>query len=286
MLITEKFYQYLIKQGALTPETTFETFEENEAHFSKDLAIIQAYLNYDIRDKNVDAGFAHPGVLQALAHIQKVDLRIWHTGENQALQAHRGAGYDYAAYTPSMTERRVDLLFSNGNHFDLLEFSGYEHGVPDTEASIFPYIPATSFDPQNDLPKDIDFDLNHCVVGENCPPSAPPHLIVPESGMTYNDVAKMIYGTARLGDFLANANGGLHGDDPAPLGTSIPVPSLSFWTGGGGGIVAPYGGDEKKRDQKHICVSHDAPFVWGHNTPVVYASSAYVFSCAKLCTLF
>ena len=90
VLITEKFYQYLIKQGALTPETTFETFEENEAHFSKDLAIIQAYLNYDIRDKNVDAGFAHPGVLQALAHIQKVDLRIWHTGENQALQAHRG----------------------------------------------------------------------------------------------------------------------------------------------------------------------------------------------------
>jgi hypothetical protein len=76
----------------------------------------------------IDLGWAHPSILQALAEINGIELRIWKLGENGKLIPHDVK--EYSVYKPKkMTKERCDILFVNANHFDKLILSEYKDGV-------------------------------------------------------------------------------------------------------------------------------------------------------------
>ena len=72
---------------------------------------------YDVRDKRIDSGWAHPCVLQALAHLQGIRLRLWQLNGQNELISHPHYPVLGAEALPE-----TNLLFVNNNHFDRLEF--------------------------------------------------------------------------------------------------------------------------------------------------------------------
>jgi energy-coupling factor transporter ATP-binding protein EcfA2 len=135
-LLTETFIDYLSANKLLSAnlQQAFNTYQKTAVNqknavnaadaklrnFANDLAIIQAYVNYDIRDKKIDFGWSHPCILQALAQIRGIDLYIWQM-EGGHLVPHQ----QYPRYTPKniQSPQRTDILFINGNHFERLELS-------------------------------------------------------------------------------------------------------------------------------------------------------------------
>ena len=120
-LLTQNFYNYLIDNELIDSTITHETVK-TDAQFATHLNILRGYVSYDVSEKQIDAGWAHPSVLQALAHIQKIALHIWRLDERGELVPHRSGEFDYAEYIPPHVEQRADLLFVNNNHFERLEF--------------------------------------------------------------------------------------------------------------------------------------------------------------------
>jgi superfamily II DNA or RNA helicase len=122
-LLTDKFYNYLIQNKVIAADVTQGDMVDNAEDYLSRSDIFRAYLSFDVEAKSVDAGYAHPGILQALAHIQGVSLRIWRLGVSDELTPHRGEHFDYFEYAPPEVEnpRPLDILFINGNHFELLE---------------------------------------------------------------------------------------------------------------------------------------------------------------------
>jgi hypothetical protein len=133
-LLSEKFINYLKEKGianaALLAEyNKYKAAAEQGGNMSDsiihnlylkiDLTIIQGYIDYDIRDKKIDAGWPHPQILQVLAHIQEVQLFMWQIIDNEALIPHQQE--EYAIYTPPIVTSRTDILFVNNNHFDRLQ---------------------------------------------------------------------------------------------------------------------------------------------------------------------
>ena len=127
-LLTESFIQYLEDNELATSGllTAFRRYQQNTNvdatiaqlyHYADDLAILTAYVDYDIRDKKIEAGWSHPAILQALAHVQGIELYIWRLSTNQQVMPH---GY-YPHYSSGQVSKRIDLLFVNGNHFERLE---------------------------------------------------------------------------------------------------------------------------------------------------------------------
>jgi len=132
-LSEEKFGTFLKERKAGDPTTPIHLQTEQHEGYAALPAVIRAFLAYDVSLGRIDAGWAHPLTLQALAHIQKIELHLWRLSPNQALQLHRGAGYDYAIYQPpGGSTQRTDLLFINGNHFERLELVNCEN-LPDEE---------------------------------------------------------------------------------------------------------------------------------------------------------
>ncbi len=130
-LLTGEFYQYLFDKEIITiGQEALWGNQELLAQYSNDLAVQKAYINYDVRDKRIDAGYSHPAVLQALAHIQHIELHIWRLGNDNVLVPHVVHEENYATYMPTQVTQRIDLLFVNGNHFDRLKLQGYEHTIP------------------------------------------------------------------------------------------------------------------------------------------------------------
>ena len=66
--------------------------------------------------------------MQALAHIKGIELNIWRLeGDNQLVPHRKEGHYDYANYTPPTRHgNRVNLLFTDRNHFEQLEFSDFD----------------------------------------------------------------------------------------------------------------------------------------------------------------
>ena len=133
-LLTETFINYLEDQGQATSGllTAFRQYQQTADQgnnidtaikqlyiYADDLVILAAYLAYDIRDKKIDAGWIHPATLQALADIQKVEIYIWQLGDDERLISHHQV--KYASYVPKISNSRLDLLFVNNNHFELLQ---------------------------------------------------------------------------------------------------------------------------------------------------------------------
>jgi len=122
-LSNQVFYEFLRAHAIISPDVTFEHVIENIQEYAMQIDIIIAYLEYDLRDRQVALGWTHPTVLQTLAYIQKIPLYMWRLDEDQNLIPHRHEGYyDYAEFIPEgAAYPRTDLLFSNGNHFNRIE---------------------------------------------------------------------------------------------------------------------------------------------------------------------
>lgn len=117
-LLTESFLAYLKARGNVSADTSIEQIEADLEDCQSDLAVLRAYVDYDIQDKQIDTGWAHPCVLQALAQIQKVKLYLWQLDGNDNLIPHPY----YPEIQPENSQQRTDLFFINGNHFERLEF--------------------------------------------------------------------------------------------------------------------------------------------------------------------
>ncbi|CAM4403131.1 MAG: hypothetical protein LEGION0398_MBIBDBAK_01206 [Legionellaceae bacterium] len=120
-LLFDTFFAYLKENAVISNTLTREQLEANDneliKNFSTELTVAKAYINYDVHDKKIDAGWSHPAILQALAHIQKIELYIWQPSGNKKLIPHTY----YPHYSSDKANNRIDLLFINGNHFDRLE---------------------------------------------------------------------------------------------------------------------------------------------------------------------
>lgn len=83
--------------------------------YAHDLNVVTGYLNYDVKDKQIGAGWSHPCLLQALAHIRGIGLCIW-VKANDQLIPHKF----YHQYIPQGATETRHLLFFNGNQFQHL----------------------------------------------------------------------------------------------------------------------------------------------------------------------
>lgn len=89
-LLLKKFIDYLDNRGFGEVKATFAEYVRLTSqhanaedtlsalfNFSEDLQTLNAYIDYDIRDKKIDNGWSHPAVLQALAKLSHLELYIW-----------------------------------------------------------------------------------------------------------------------------------------------------------------------------------------------------------------
>lgn len=137
LLENAAFRTYLRTNHYIADNVTDETLLRDIAQYAGNDQVLRGYLQYDVRDRAIDAGWAHPAILQAIAQLQGLELRLWVLGEQQVLLPHRHADhYDYHALNLENPIQRVDLLFVNGNHFERLDLIGYTGDMP--TANIYP----------------------------------------------------------------------------------------------------------------------------------------------------
>lgn len=134
-LLQEKFLLYLGWIVSINP-AIITTVRNDPDGWDTYLPFVSAYVDYDIKEKRIDAGWGHPAILQVLAHIRGITLRIWQLGSDQRLIPYQPQQGRYAQYTPQNAEQVLDLLFINNNHFEQLEFINVQPGM---NTPIYPF---------------------------------------------------------------------------------------------------------------------------------------------------
>lgn len=130
-LLLKNFYQHLLDSKLVDAQyVDMVNSEQILTAYSTDVKIQKAYVQYDVQDRQIEDGFCHPAVLQALAHICNIELHIWRLGWNDVLIPHAVHTEDYAVYRANSAESRLDILFVNGNHFERLDIQGYGDNIP------------------------------------------------------------------------------------------------------------------------------------------------------------
>lgn len=135
LLTKNEFYDYLIKKKFIEPTISFSVIQTQLESYSKNPEVIAGYIQCGIEDKiPEEIGWAHPVVLQALAHIQRIEIHMWQLGKNHCLVPYSLSG-DYD--TSNGAKQRLDLLYTHGNHFERLKLEGFDGGnfpiIGDTE---------------------------------------------------------------------------------------------------------------------------------------------------------
>jgi hypothetical protein len=139
-LLNETFLNYLEQIEVIGEELGQISplgIREQPERYAQDAAVVAAFLDFDIREKQIDCGWAHPATLRALAHAQEIELHIWRLSpaDGRLVPHCLPDQYDYSSYVPTdvINPQRLDLLFINGNHFERLEFVGYPQAISDNE---------------------------------------------------------------------------------------------------------------------------------------------------------
>ena len=129
ILTIPAFIEHLRREQIIGRSITNEHVIANRDRYAVDRAVLNKYIEYDVGGGQIDFGWSHPGVLQALAHAQGIGLRIWRLGDQEELLPYQSPVYDYSHYVPSRgADRFVDLLLVNNNHFDCLSLSEHIKG--------------------------------------------------------------------------------------------------------------------------------------------------------------
>lgn len=129
---TKEFYDYLLKNNVISNSVTFEKMNAYPEQWGNDLRILQAFVDYSVRDKRISNGWPHPAVIQALTAAVNIDCYLWRVGPNQELMSHQ-----YAFSKGRKSEGRIDLLILDNGQFDRLSFP---HGYPEKGDHIYPVI--------------------------------------------------------------------------------------------------------------------------------------------------
>ena len=136
LLVGVAFYQFLVEHHYIAENISLAMIQGSLGIWSDDPQVIQAFIEFDVPDSSIYANWAHPAILQALAHIQGLDLYIWQLDNDDRLIPHQQP--EYAVYSVPQAFDRVDLLFVNGNHFERLEFP---EGLPQEAEALYPLEP-------------------------------------------------------------------------------------------------------------------------------------------------
>jgi|GEM_PF-1157375 len=131
--LSKRFYRYLCKQAFFDGEVAYEDFVRGQDDYMLDENVYKHYLKCHISQRSIDSGYAHPAVLQALAEVKNILLRMWHCNEEGALCVHCKDGeYDYGMYKPTVRGEgpsELDVLFVGGHHFELIESGSLERSL-------------------------------------------------------------------------------------------------------------------------------------------------------------
>ncbi|HEV2614273.1 MAG TPA: ankyrin repeat domain-containing protein [Gammaproteobacteria bacterium] len=112
-LATKEFQAYLVANHIMA----------SSGDCAARIDIIMAYLDYNLKDRQVALGWMHPAVLQAIAHVQGIALYMWGLDEGKKLILYKVAEQrNYAEFIPEGAMSRVDLLWS-GDHFNWIELN-------------------------------------------------------------------------------------------------------------------------------------------------------------------
>jgi hypothetical protein len=85
--------------------------------------IDQAFVEYELKDKNFDKEPIHPAILQTLSALQNIDIHLWKLGPTQEL-----IPYAFEEKEDDSSSQRVDLLLV-GNHYEKLSFPEHGSGI-------------------------------------------------------------------------------------------------------------------------------------------------------------
>ncbi len=109
---------YLFRDARQEQDIALEEYGRTLKQYAEDLNLLSCYVDYDIRDKQVNAGWAHPLILYALAHINKSShFYFWELDEQGKMFPHP----QIPRHNPRETFLAVDLLFVRGNRFEHLQ---------------------------------------------------------------------------------------------------------------------------------------------------------------------
>lgn len=102
----EKAYLHFLENGDFS--SVKQIVDSNE--------ILRAYLQYDVLYGRIDSGWGHPMLLQAVALVRDINLRIYRNEGDYYVQQEVGGVFNF---NPEGDEI-ISLLLSNYNHFERL----------------------------------------------------------------------------------------------------------------------------------------------------------------------
>ena len=118
----DEYHQALAKRN---PNLEQDARDKLNKH-ADNLNLILAFIDFDLNQKQIGYGWPHILILQALAYIQNRKLSIYEIHEGKMIP-HR----QFPGYQDNDENGRVRVLFSNDNHFDILELY---HQAPSNRA--------------------------------------------------------------------------------------------------------------------------------------------------------
>jgi ankyrin repeat protein len=126
----EAFINYLAQRECVGSDVILEDISKNLERYSTDHSIIMAFVDFDLRDKVSDGGWAHLMTLQALARLKVMTLYCWEEIEGDLILRQR-VNNDM----PPGNSTRRDILLRRGYRFDLINFGRFKDDIPSTPDS-------------------------------------------------------------------------------------------------------------------------------------------------------
>ena len=113
-LIISEFFHYLQQEKLVADDMSLTNFLSNQENIIQD-KVIEAYINYALKEGKVYGGWPHTDVLLVLAEIQKINLFIWTLDSKQSLVL--SSKY----VNPNIDKKETIHIFSKADHqFDKL----------------------------------------------------------------------------------------------------------------------------------------------------------------------
>lgn len=127
-LLSQHFYNYLQMLRIISSNITLEMIASDadlRGKIASDVGVVDAYIDYDVFCGSIENGWAHPAVMQAIAHIQERNLRIWELNDYGELIPFHVE--QYAKYIQAAVNEYVDIIYVNNNHFNRVKTYGFSN---------------------------------------------------------------------------------------------------------------------------------------------------------------
>lgn len=99
--------------------------------YAQQKSIALAFIDYDVKNKEIDGGWAHPCVLQALAEIEGFGLCMWVEKSPGLLAECKIGNENYHRHVPNKIDKSTyKHLLYNGSHFDVICFDTESQNLP------------------------------------------------------------------------------------------------------------------------------------------------------------